>query len=258
MAKHSDEPEAAPAGELVSALDEHLRALASTLASSVAGELARPLHELRENLGAMVETIDEYMRAAPGPAPYPWKSLHALRQELADAYLRSREVARLAFELHDSVSGVGGELGVVDVNRCVESALHLARHRIGARTEVFVDLGSAPPVRAVAGELVLAIAKLIFCCAESAAARDASAISIRTFCEQRRADGAVVITVSDNGAGLRAAVDAAAAFVAPVMRALGGGFSGVSEAGQGSAFECRLPVSAQDASERVAPAVPER
>lgn len=231
-----------------------LPAMASTLASSVAGELARPLRALRESLGQMVETIDLYMSKAPGPTPYPWKSLHTLRQELAEAYLDSRELARLASDLHDSISEVGGAPSVTDVNRCVEAALHLARHRIRAPTEVFIDLGSVPPVHAVAGELVLCMTKLLFCCADSAAAREGSAISIRTFGERGGRGAEVIVTISDNGAGLRAAAAEAEAFVLPVLQQLGGTFGGVSEPDQGSAFSCHLP-AADTAADRVASAV---
>lgn len=236
-------------GEPLPDPEEPLRAVASALASGVAGQLSQPLRELRENLAIMVETLDRYVADAPGPTPYPWKSLHVLRQELAHAYLLSREVARLACDLHDGVSGAGGEAQGTDVNQCVESALNLARHRVSSHTEVFVDLGSLPRVHAVPGELVLAIAKLILCCAESAAMREGSAVSIKTSCSRAGGTETVVISVADNGAGLPAAVKAAEQVVMPVARRARGTFDGVSQPGRGSAFECRIPA--------MPPAVPE-
>lgn len=239
--------------EPLSGHDEALRAVASALASGVAGQLSQPLRELRENLAVMVETLDRYVAEAPGPTPYPWKALHALRQELANAYLLSREVARLAGDLHEGVSA-GGGARPTDVNRCVESALNLARHRVSRHTEVFVDLGSLPLVHAVPGELMLAIAKLVLCCADSAAMRDGSALSIKT--SRRHAGESVVIAVADNGAGLPAAARAAAQVVAPVIRRLRGTFEGVSQPGRGSAFECRLPALPRDAPDTVASSSP--
>ncbi|GAB4513656.1 MAG: hypothetical protein Tsb0020_31970 [Haliangiales bacterium] len=235
--------------------DSSLQSVANILASGVTGELARPLRELRENLAVMVESIDRYVAEAPGPTPYPWRSLQSLRQELADAYLLSREIARLASDFHEGVAGVGDEPALVDINKEVEAALNLARHRLAGHTEVFIDLSSLPPVPAIAGQLVLAVAKLILCCAESAAAREHSAVSIKTFRESGR--GArpddptgerVVIAVSDNGAGLPRAAKSAHAMVTPVMERLGGSFTGVSEPGQGSIFECRIPRGQEPAS----------
>ncbi|WP_428267470.1 hypothetical protein [Haliangium sp.] len=217
---------------------EALRAVANVLASGVTGELARPLRELRENLAVMVETIDGYVAEAPGPTPYPWKSLQSLRQELADAYLLSREIARLVSDLHEGVAGIEVEAHPVDVNKQVEAALHLARHRLSSHTEVFVDLGSLPRVRAIPGELVLAVAQLILCCARSAAGRTSSALSIKT---QLDPDGDIVISVADNGVGAPEGLAEAGEVVAPVMARLGGRFEGVSTPDQGSMFECRLP-----------------
>src|SRR5690606_25990502 len=94
------------------------------------------------------------------------------------------EIARLAGDLHEGVGGPEGERALVDVNRRVEAALNLARHRLSSHTEVFVDLGSLPPVHATPGALVLAIAKLILCCADSAAACEGSAVSIKTHRER--------------------------------------------------------------------------
>jgi C4-dicarboxylate-specific signal transduction histidine kinase len=245
-------------GEPIPGHEEPLRAVASALASGVAGQLSQPLRELRENLAVMVETLDRYVADAPGPTPYPWKSLNALRQELAQAYLLSREVARLAGDLQEGVSGAGAAAHVTDVNRCVESALNLARHRVSSHTEVFVDLGSLPPVHAVTGELVLAIAKLVLCCAESAALREGSALSIKTSCSRAREIETVVISIADNGMGLPAGVRAAEQVVAPVARRARGTFEGISQPGRGSAFECRLPAipAAVAAISAATPAVP--
>ncbi|HWN71237.1 MAG TPA: hypothetical protein VNM90_26550 [Haliangium sp.] len=244
-------------GEPIPGHVEALRDVASALASGVAGQLSEPLRELRENLAVMVETIDQYVADAPGPTPYPWKSLHVLRQELAHAYLLSREVARLACDLHEGVAGAGGEPRETDVNRCVESALNLARHRVSSHTEVFVDLGSLPPVHAVPGELVLAIAKLVLCCADSAAMREGSALSIKTSCSRAGEIETVVISMADNGAGLPAAARAAEQVVAPVVRRLRGTFEGISQPGQGSAFEFHLPIVSAGIPAGIPAAIPD-
>ena len=224
--------------------DHPLQLVANVLAGGVAGELSRPLRELRQSLAVVVERLDRYVAEAPGPAPYPWKSLQSLRQELADVYLLSRELARLASDLHESMTGAAGEMQPVDVNKQVEAALNLARHRLGEHTEVFVDLGSLPPVRAVASELVLAIATLILCCAESSSAREGSAVSVKTYRELAEEGGSVVISVADNGSGITGMAASAQHTVGPTMARLGGSFEGVSEPEKGSVFELRIPVPA--------------
>lgn len=228
--------------------DDPLQGVAGVLASSVVGQLSRPLRQLRENLAVMLEDVERHIGEAEGPAPYPWKSLMVLRQELADAYLLSRETARIASELGEAVQD--GEVEAVDLNHLVEAALELVRHRFGHDTEIFVDLGSLPPVRAAAGQLLLCIAKLLLCCADSAVLIDGSAVSIKTRHARRPPERnyEVTLCVTDNGKGLPEAADSARRVVEPIIRGLGGSFEGVSEPDKGSFFECRLPVAAAEAS----------
>lgn len=218
--------------------DAPLQAVAGVLAGSVITDLSRPLRQLRENLAVMMEEIERHMAEAEGPEPYPWKSLQGLRQELADAYLLSRQTARIASELDEAVSE--GAMEAVDINHLVEAALELVRHRFRTDTEIFVDLGAIPPVRAVAGEFILVIAKLLLCCADSAALLDGSAVSIKTRHEHEESD-VVVIHVADNGKGLPEAAASAHRALDPILSRLGGTFAGVSEPDKGSFFECRLP-----------------
>jgi signal transduction histidine kinase len=219
--------------------DAPLQAVAGVLASSVVGQLSRPLRQLRESLAVMMEEVERHIGEAEGPAPYPWKSLVVLRQELADAYLLSRETARIASELGEAVQD--GEVEAVDLDHLVEAALELVRHRFGHDTEIFVDLGSLPPVRAAAGQLLLCIAKLLLCCADSAVLIEGSAVSIMTRHEHDHERDEVVLSVTDNGKGLPEAADSARRVVEPVIRGLGGSFEAVSEPDKGSFFECRLP-----------------
>ena len=227
--------------------DQPLNAVAGVLASKAVYELARPLRHLRENLAVILEAVERHVSLSEGPDPYPWKALQSLRQDLADAYLLSRETARIADELGE-VMGVGNaatEARFVDVNRHVEAALALVRSRFQEDTELFVDLGSVPPIRAVPAEMSLIVAKLLLCSADSAAALPGSAVSVQT----RHFDDespAVMISVADNGAGNPAAARSAHASVAPIMERLGGSYDGVSEPGQGSAFECWFPIATSE------------
>lgn len=222
--------------------NEPLQAVAGILASSVTGELARPLRELREILAIMVEALDRHLREAEGPTPYPWKSLQLLRQELSNAYLLSRETARMASDLYETLEASDDEIVPLDANRHIEAAIALVRHRVSGHTELFVDLGSLPPVHAAAGEFTLAVAKMLLACVESASACEGSAISVKSRVDPGDGVGSVVIYVADNGIGVPAAAASVIRALTPIMLRLGGQFDGVSEPGQGSAYECRLPL----------------
>ncbi|MEM9488041.1 MAG: hypothetical protein AAGC55_02790 [Myxococcota bacterium] len=248
---------------------EHpLHPVAGILASGVAGQLAAPLRELRESLALMVETLDRYIGHAEGPKPYPWKSLAALRQELGEAYLASRTVARLAGDLHQAVSVAppdgreaaehsGAAAAAVEVNTQVEMAIELLREQLDPSIELFIDLGALPPVLARPSELTLTVAKMLLCCADSASAIEGSAISIKTWFDDSGSSASpgddsrgshpgsqqssAVIYVADNGAGAPAAAESARRAIAPIMARLGGSFDAISAPGQGSVYECRLP-----------------
>ncbi len=221
-----------------------LRAVAGVLASGVAGQMAHPLRQLRETLAAMVESLDRHVSGATGPTPLAWKAVQALRQELAAAYLQSRTVARLAGDLHDSVSHLAGAPAAVDLNKQVEAALNLARHRLTGHTEIFVDLGSVPHVRASEGPLILCMARVMLLCADSASAIDGGAVSVRTRYEPTHE---VVVALADNGIGLPKEAAALRGLLARIAERFGGSFEGTSESGIGSAFELRLPAVHQRA-----------
>lgn len=222
--------------------DQPLSAVAGVLTAQVARDLSRPLRRLRELLAMTLDSVERHISRAQGPDPYPWKELQVLRQELADAYLLSRETARIAGELAEVAcpDDGAGALRPVDVNRQVEAALALLHHRLQGN-ELFVDLGSVPPVRAHAGSLALVVAKLLLCCADSAAAAPGSAVSVRTRYAHEDGEDVVIISIADNGAGIPDAAESARNALEPVMSRLGGSFDGVSEPGRGCAFECRFP-----------------
>lgn len=218
---------------------QHARAVGAIIAADITDELAQPLRDLRDRLGILVDGIDRHVALSTGPTPYPWKQLQLLRQDVADAYLEARRMARLAGDLMMAMRAIGSPVTELDVNREVEAAVNMVSYRVGARTEMFLDLGQVPPARASAGELMLAVAQLVLVCAESAARVDGSALSIRT----RGEDDRVVIYVADNGGGAAEASAVACAHVGAVAARAGGTFDGTSQEGQGSAFELRLPVA---------------
>jgi signal transduction histidine kinase len=214
------------------------RAAAGDVAVDVAAELAAPLADLRDRLAMLADRIDRHVAYQTGPEPYPWKQLQALRQDLASAYLETTSMSRLASDLGATIAALGNApVEIDDLGHLVEAGVQLARHRIGPRTELLVDIGSVPRVRAPAGELTLAVAKMIAVCARSAHPVEKSALSVRCRLE---ADG-VVITASDNGGGAPEAAAELALVLAPFAQRHGGSFDGASPLDQGSVFELRLP-----------------
>jgi len=221
---------------------QRLRAAAGELAAGVAAQLVRPLRELREDLAVLVELMDQHTAESRGPRGMTWKEIEALRQQLVRAYLHSRDTARLASELAEALGDGGAGVETVDLNKLVEAAVHLGKHRVTGDTEVFVDLGSLPPIRAVAAELTLFVASMVMAAAESTTGVEHSAISIKTRREHDRGLDHLVVLISDNGRGTPAAVERLRELAEDVAAPLGGSFAGTSQGGVGAALELRLPV----------------
>jgi signal transduction histidine kinase len=224
--------------------DEHTDAVAGAIATDVTRELAEPLRTLRDRLALMVDAIDRHVSLATGPTPYPWKALALLRQDLADAYLESRELARMVGDFVEGLRTVGSPSAAVDIGKAVEAAVNLASHRVAPRTELLVDLGSVPKVHASPGEVLLVVAQLVLVCAESAAVIDGSAMSVTTRLEAP--DGRlpmVLVLVADNGGGAAESAARVAAHVGPWASRHGGSFEGAWTGGHGTTFELRLPVT---------------
>ena len=223
--------------------DERLRVASGELASGVSGQLYRPLRQLRELLGLIVDKVDRHMGQATGPTPMPWRDLEVVRQQLADAYLVCRTVTRLSNELAQATGHDSTVPEVVDVNKLVESALNLTRHAFAEGTEIFVDFGTAPPVRVVRGELTLAIATMLIAAAASSRAAPQAATSVKTFREHKQGESPIVVVyIADNGHG-GPAVGAARHVVETIAERIGASFDATIEAGQGAVFELRLEAS---------------
>jgi C4-dicarboxylate-specific signal transduction histidine kinase len=213
-------------------------AAAGSVAGGVAAELRVPLRELRESLAVIVEILDKHLNESEGPTPYPWEETKALRERVAQAYLSSRRVARLTGDLADAINSYGHTPEAVDVNKLVEVALSLTRHRIASDTEVFIDFGKVPVLQAVPGAVILLLARLLMIAADSARDVRDAAVSIKT----RLEEGEVAIYIADSGSGLPREAEAVAVMGRDVAEAHNGAFEGTSEKGSGSVFELRLKV----------------
>lgn len=230
-----------PDTESKRARERATRDAAAQLVVSIAEELARPLAEIRELLAAVVDTFDTHVATSKGPVALSYDDTKRIREEIADAYLKSGDAARLARELASAVKPGGAvESGMLD--QLVEAALILVRARFAASTELFIDLGDTPPVSVVASETVLAIARVLVFCAESTASAEDAAVSIRTRCARERDE--VILRISENGrGGSDVEIARACDLLEKVAARAGGQLFKTSELGSGSTFELRLPVS---------------
>jgi hypothetical protein len=214
-------------------------AAAGALAGGVAAQLCAPLREIRDSLAVMVETLDRHFIEASGPEPYPWYETKALRERIAEAYLLSRQVTRLTHDLARAVAVHRGAPETADVNQLVEQAIALARHRIGEECELSLDLGDAPPVRLVPGELVLLLARLVVSAAEASRGAPGAGVAIET--RRERDPGGRDRVLIQIGADPAVSAAAAAELDALARRALDASGGELARGEHG--FEIRLPLA---------------
>ncbi|MBA3817500.1 MAG: hypothetical protein H0X17_01285, partial [Deltaproteobacteria bacterium] len=140
--------------------------VAGDVAIELAGELAEPGRSLRDRLGLIVDQLERHVATATGPTPYPWRSLQALRQDLASAYLEATTLARRLDELDRALDVEPA--GWFDLSAAVDLGLRLAGHHLASGLEILIDLAHTPPVRGTPGMLAIVVAQLVGTCAQSA------------------------------------------------------------------------------------------
>lgn len=214
---------------------------AGGVAIEITRQLAEPVRALRDRLGLVVDHLERHVATSTGPAPYPWRSLQALRQDLAGSYLEATTLARRLDELDRALDDAPPAW--FELAPAVDLGLRLAAHHLHG-LEVLIDLGQTPAVRGTPGMLALLVAQLVGACAQSARALDGSALSVRVFLDDRSACGfdanaIAVVAVSDNGAGSDAA-EATAQLAREILEPWGASIDVTSQAGQGSSFELHL------------------
>lgn len=207
--------------------------VAGEVAIDLARQLAEPVRALRDRLGLVVDHLERHVASATGPTPYPWRSLQALRQDLAATYLEATTIARRLDELDRALDD--DPPGWFDLATAVDLGLRLANHHIQTGIELLIDLANTPLVRGTAGTLALLVAQLVAACARSARELPGSTLSVRTTIDS----GWALVTIADNGAGSDRVVE-----LGDLSRQLvmlwGASVDAASEPGQGCAFELRL------------------
>ena len=207
---------------------------AGTVAIEITRQLAEPVRALRDRLGLVVDHLERHVATATGPAPYPWRSLQALRQDLAGSYLEATTLARRLDELDRALDDEVP--GWFELAPAVDHGLRLASHHLGEGLEILIDLGQTPPVRGTPGMLALVIAQLVGTCASSARALPGSTLSVRTFFDET---AVAIVLITDNGAGNETA-HASGELAREILEPWGASIDTTSQSGQGCAFELRL------------------
>jgi hypothetical protein len=209
------------------------REVAGDVAVEIARQLAEPVRALRDRLGLVVDHLERHVATSTGPTPYPWRSLQALRQDLAAAYLEATTLARRLDELDRALDD--DPPGWFDLSAAVDLGLRLAGHHIASGLEILIDLGNTPLVRGTPGTLALLVAQLVAVCASSARALPGSALSVRTYGEA----GWAVVLIADNGTGSDR-VEQLGELARQIVNPWGATVEAASAQGQGCAFELRL------------------
>jgi signal transduction histidine kinase len=207
--------------------------VAGDVAVEVARQLTEPVRALRDRLGLVVDHLERHVATSTGPTPYPWRSLQALRQDLAATYLEATTLARRLDELDRALDD--DPPGWFDLATSVDLGVRLANHHLGTGIELLIDLANTPLVRGTPGTLALVVAQLVAACARSARELPGSSLSIRT-----SIDGAyALVMIADNGAG-GDRVDELGDLARDILLSWGASVDAASEPGQGCAFELRL------------------
>jgi signal transduction histidine kinase len=208
--------------------------IAGDVAAEISRQLAEPVRALRDRLGLVVDHLERHVATSTGPTPYPWRSLQALRQDLAAAYLEATTLARRLDELDRALDD--DPPGWFDLATAVDLGLRLANHHIQSGIELMIDLANTPLVRGTPGTLALLVAQLVSICARSARELPGSTLSVRT---TNDGGGSALVMVADNGAGSDRVVDLGD-LARQLVTPWGATVDAASEPGHGCAFELRL------------------
>ena len=233
-----DQPTAAYDLAFATATDptaSHAQGVAGEVAVDLARQLGEPVRALRDRLGLVVDHLERHVATSTGPTPYPWRSLQALRQDLAAAYLEATTLARRLDELHRALDDDPPTW--FDLAAAVELGLHLAGHHLAAGIELLIDLGNTPPARGTPGTVALLVAQLVAISAKSARDLPGSTVSVRVAPDGEWA----LLTIADNGAGSPRAASLGE-LVRGVMAPWGGTIDAASVPGAGCTFELRLAI----------------
>jgi PAS domain S-box-containing protein len=166
-----------------------------TIAGGVAHEVNNPLTSVLANVGLVLDDL-----AAP-PGPHDAARRTEWVEALTDARDGAERVRQIIADLRTFSRGEREEEGVGEVDAALSLAIKLTRHEIGERARLVTDFAAVPAVRGSDSRLAQVFVNLLVNAAQAIppGQPEENAIRVTTGMD---ADGRVVVSISDTGAGM--------------------------------------------------------
>ncbi|MES1172535.1 MAG: ATP-binding protein [Bacteroidota bacterium] len=227
-----------------------------TLAAGVAHEINNPLTYVMANIGFVAERLHKLL---PGPADADLaRQMEELRAALLEAQEGAIRVRQIVRDLKTLARGDEERYGPVDVRRVIESSIGLVANEIGLKATLVRDLGDVPIVEASESRLGQVLLNLLLNASQAIKDGHVADNEIRVG-TRTDAAGRAVISITDTGAGISAAVmgrifdpffttkpvgvgTGLGLFICHgIVKALGGEIAVESALGRGTTFRVLLP-----------------
>jgi signal transduction histidine kinase len=239
-----------------------------TLAAGVAHEINNPLAAVMANLDMAAQEISERSKKVGIAAEFA-----EVQAELHDAREAAERIRNLVRDLRIFSRSDEGKVGIVDLQRLMESTLRMAWHEIRHRARLVKNYAKTPAVEASDSRLGQVFLNLVINAAQAIPEGhvDSNEIRIST---STNGTGQVVVDISDTGAGMPPEVlrrlftpffttkpaglgtGLGLSICRRIVSELGGTIDVQSELGHGSTFRVSLPAARPRVGEDEGPLAP--
>jgi PAS domain S-box-containing protein len=229
-----------------------------TLSAGVAHEINNPLTYVLVNLEHVLRRLRAH--GASPDAEALQEELTPMTQALAQAIEGATRVRQIVRDLMTFSRGHVDQKGIVDVRRVLEASIQMATHELRHRAKLEKRLREVPPVEANEARLAQVFLNLLVNAAHAIPEGDAKNHTV-TVASWVDAKGAVVVEISDTGAGIAPSVlscifdpffttrptgsgsGLGLAISHGIVKSFGGDLTATSEEGKGSTFRITLPAA---------------
>ncbi len=167
-----------------------------TLAAGVGHEINNPLAFVTANVDFALEHLGQLAAKLPHP------ELAEIREALADAKDGAWRIRSIVRDLKRFAGQEDRSLGSVDLHAALDAAIAMATNEIRHRAQLERRLGTPPKVTGNDGQLSQVFLNLLVNAAQAIPLGAAEAHRIRV--TTRAVDGAAVVEIADDGAGIPA------------------------------------------------------